>query len=129
MIAQQLIKKYNLAADSYYTKSPYNKKYFFEKAEEGLKIELSEDKLFSKWESRIPDGWYGFSIGFPAPLVWYKAIDEFLDYVKLQNPDFQVLRIKTKYGSIRIYLNNVSESIQKEVDQLEAVLSDKYLIW
>lgn len=126
MIAQQLIKKYNLAADSYYSESPYNKKSLLEISSEGITVEAN---LYEKWKPNIPDGWYGLSVGWPVPLVWYSVIGEFLDYVKLEKPDFQLLQIKIKYGGIRIHLDNVPLSIYKEADELEVVLYDKFLIW
>ncbi len=101
MIAEQLIKKYNLAADSYYTESPYTQKYSLnsqEVKENYLAGSYNNGDLQVKWEKHIPEGWYGFDLGYPVPSVWYKVIDEFLDYVQEQCPDFKILQQKCKFG-------------------------------
>lgn len=131
MIAQQLIKKYNLAADSYYTQSAYLDTYPIkdEKFGEYIDFACREEELKIKWASNIPTPWYGFNLGHPTPEIWFKVIDEFLVFVKDQYPDFEIYQIKLKMGGIRIYIGNVPISISNEIHELEAVLYDKFLIW
>lgn len=132
MIAEQLIAKYNLAADSYYTESPYTNKYSLsapEAKENYMAGSYYNGDLNIKWAEHIPDGWYGFDIGYPVPTVWYKVIDEFLTCVKEQCPDFEILQQKVKFGGYRCYLNNINKDIQEEIDKLESVLYDEFLVY
>lgn len=121
----ELIEKYNLKENSYYTESPY-----LNRNEEDDKLSAKKEaELLVKWKDHIPKGWYGFSFGTPTPHMWFDVIDEFLEYVKSQQSDFQILQIKIKFSGVRIYLNNISEDIQEQISKLEEVLSDKFLIY
>lgn len=122
---KQLIAKYNLAADSYYTKSAYP---FDWNSREVQELDALEEHLLNKWQKRIPKGWYGFSLA-PCPKVWLLAIDEFLDELEKVNPNFEIHQIKCKYGSLRCYLGGDSEEEQKAIDLLESVMSDQFLIY
>lgn len=125
MKISELIQKYNLAPDSYYTVSPYtNRSYDDDNA-----VFLEEKLLKSKWKAYIEPQYYGFSFGSPTPLVWLSVIDEFLDHVVEQCPNMRILQIKIKFGGLRCYIINVVPDIEEEIRQLEKVLFDKKLIY
>lgn len=134
MIVEELKIKYNLEPNSYYLHCPYKSKL----GNKELQNEFNE--LFStfckKWDKYTEQNWYGCGgLGFPMPIIWLKVLDEFLDYILKECPDFKILQLKTKFGSIRIYLNLNSEDIdknkqiQKEINLLEELLFDKFLIY
>lgn len=128
MKAKELIKKYNLKKDSYYldSENPYK-----ERDEEEIAFQQEAvRKLQDKWVYHIPKGWYGFlGLGHPTPRIWYAVIDEFLDYVKEQCPEFEILQQKLKFGQYRSYLNKITKEIQSEIYELENVMFDHKLIY
>jgi hypothetical protein len=127
----KILRKYEANRDCYYLdiENPY-------KCPE-LKNASSdlEMKLLDKWREHIPKGWYGFAIGRPCPDSWFNIIDEFLDYLKIIDPDFTIHQIKTKYGQIRAYLNvktkdeEEQEFIDLQIEKLEYTLFDEKLIY
>jgi hypothetical protein len=121
-IINELKQKYNLAPDSYYTKSPYSMDLYG-------KTSPREIVLREKWKNYIEPKYYGFSLGGPTPAVWFDVIDEFLDFLKEKHPDFKILQIKLKMGSLRCYIENISPDTQKLVFDLENLLSDKFLVY
>lgn len=121
-IIEQLKQKYNLAPDSYYTKSPYSMDLYG-------KASPREVELRNKWKDYVPPRWYGISLGEPTPPVWFDVLDEFLDYTKEKHLNFKILQIKIKFSNLRMYLENISPPTQKLVYELENLLSDKYLIY
>lgn len=128
---QELIEEYNLTPNSYYTESPYTKEWL-----DKTKVILpsiiynkAENALRKRWGSRISKDWYGFNLGIPIPLVWYIVIDKFLEYIEQKCPEFEIYQIKLKFGGLRMYLGKISKEIQQEIDNLENVLTDKYLIY
>lgn len=121
-IIEILKQKYNLAPDSYYTKSPYSMDLY-------CKTNPREIELRKKWKFHIPPKWSGISLGEPTPIIWFEVIDEFLDYVKEKHLNFKILQIKIKFSNLRMYLENISPPTQKLVYELENLLSDKYLIY
>jgi hypothetical protein len=60
--------------------------------------------MFSKWAYRVGKGWYGFSLG-DVPRVWTDLLDEFLCWLEIQCPDFEIQQIKMKIGSVRVYVD------------------------
>lgn len=90
--------------------------------------------LFQKWAYRVEKGWYGFALA-DAPNFWAVIIDEFLQWLEVQAPDFKIHQIKLKMGSARIYLDlsSLNEEkrvkINKEIQELEEWLSHKSLIY
>jgi hypothetical protein len=64
----------------------------------------SDVRLFSKWAYRVGKGWYGFNLGHIPP-VWTDMLDEFLCWLEIQCPDFEIQQIKMKLGSIRVYVD------------------------
>lgn len=125
--AQELIKKYNLAANSYYpnTKNPYQDR---DKETDKLCAE-KEAALMTKYRDRIGKGWYGFSFGSPTPLVWFAVIDEFIGYILEKNSVSEIRQVKMKMGGCRIGIFGL---IDEEFDmcwELERVLFDEKLIY
>lgn len=95
--------------------------------------EKIEFKLFDKWNHKIPKGWYGFDLE-GTPCVWWQIIDEFLDEVNKECPDFEIQQVKLKFGQIRCYIQlnttpEKSKEINKEISELENILFDKNLIY
>ena len=127
--AEELIEKYSLKPDSYYHVdfNPYLEEY----RDSVMHICNSKmNELQEKFKQRIPKGWYGFKgLGFPTPLEWFKVLEEFLNYVEQQCPDFEIYQIKIKFGGIRIYLGNISKEIQQEIFELTSAMVDAKLIY
>jgi len=118
---KELIKKYNLKKDSY----------FEEKEVPSFSYENEKiSELQKKWKSHIPDGWYGFlGLGYNTPQVWFEAIDEFLEYVLVNNPNMEIYQVKVKFGGLRLYIGNVEEKFQKEAQELCDCFFDYKLIY
>jgi hypothetical protein len=88
------------------------------------------EKLHQKHHTHIGEGWSGFAdLPNGIPLIWIEAIDQFLQYVKDDYPDFQIQQIKLKYGGVRMYIDGVPDYIQDEVQELVATLHDDQLIY
>jgi len=87
----------------------------------------SDILLFYKWAYRVGKGWYGFALG-NVPRVWTDVLDEFLCWLEIQCPDFEIHQIKMKLGFVRIYLGTKTdfvipdEKIRSEISQLENLL-------
>lgn len=96
---------------------------FFEKALE------KDNVLRQKFNSKVPTGWSGINLCSPTPHTWFDVIEEFLEYVETKCPNFEILQIKIKFGGLRMYLNNISLDVHKEVVALEKLLFDKKLIY
>lgn len=128
--ADKLIEKYNLKKDSYY---PQYKSYkdMVANIDSTIAHERGEldAGLYNKYKLHIPEGWCGFDLGYIVPTSWFHVIDEFIQYVIDEYPNMEIQQIKIKFGSIRIYLGNISEYIDQQVFKLEKVMSDKNLIW
>ena len=128
MIIEELTKKYSLAPDSYYTESPYGKD------NDGLLRKEHEEKYYipfrDKWDKHTEKGWYGArGLSFPLPIVFYSVLDDFLEYVKKECPDFKLLQAKIKFGGVRLHLDNITPKVEEECYQLEDLLFDKFLIY
>ena len=87
----------------------------------------SDILLFYKWAYRVGKGWYGFALG-NVPRVWTDVLDEFLCWLEIQCPDFEIHQIKMKLGGVRIYLGTKTdfvirdEKISSEIFQLQKLL-------
>jgi len=100
-----------------------------EQAEHGKRSDnyISDITMFSKWAYRVGKGWYGFNLGHIPP-VWTKMLDEFLCWLEIQCPDFEIHQIKMKLGSLRIYVGTKTdfvipdEKIRSEISQLQNLL-------
>jgi hypothetical protein len=83
--------------------------------------------LFSKWAYRVAKGWYGFSLG-NVPRVWTDVLDEFLSWLEIQCPDFEIHQIKMKFHCLRFYVGTKTdlmipdEKIRSEISQLQNLL-------
>jgi hypothetical protein len=89
---------------------------------------LSDLVLFSKWAYRVGKGWYGFALG-NVPRVWTDVLDEFLCWLEIQCPDFEIHQVKIKLGRLRFYAGTKTEfvipdqTIRSEISQLQNLLS------
>ncbi len=129
LFAQDLLEKHSCKEDSYFKENefPYSEKWKEEKAQED---EEWMCKLQGRFGDRVPKGWYGFGgLGVPTPLVWYKLIYEFLEWVEKECPDFEIHQQKIKMGSYRCHLGNINEKVQENIKILELGLFDQKLIY
>ncbi len=85
--------------------------------------------LKKKWSHKVSEGFNGFELAQPCPIVWYKIIDEFLDYVNSVCPSFEIVNMKIKYGGLSMTLLNITDTIREEVRVLEHALFDERLIY
>ena len=128
MDLEAIKKKYNLSENSYYTKSPYGKSETVEDLEEHNRKFYVPFR--DKWRKHTAEGWYGpEGLGYPMPEIWYSALDEFLEEILKEFPDFQIHQIKIKFGGVRIYLAGISEKAREDCREMERVLFDKHLIY
>ena len=87
----------------------------------------SDILLFYKWAYRVGKGWYGFALG-NVPRVWSDVLDEFLCWLEIQQPDFEIHQIKIKLGGLRFYVGTKNhllipdEKIRSEMFQLQKLL-------
>lgn len=99
-----------------------------------------ELNLMTKWRHRVPQGWYGFSLGEPFPYEWYDIIDKTLDYLENLYQEkkldiFEIHQIKLKFGGLRFGVSCAGgdEQLLKEIkqhrDDLEHYLFDEKLIY
>ena len=127
MNIDELIKKYDLKEDSYYTESPYSKP---RNEEESAFCNKEYKRLNEKFKNHIPKGWYGFGgLGYPIPLIWFKVLEEFTDNLVEAFPDIELLQIKIKFSGLRFYTNSNLSKVREAISKLEKVLSDKFLIY
>lgn len=88
---------------------------------------VSDLLLFWKWAYRVGKGWYGFNLGHIPP-VWTEMLDEFLGWLEIQCPDFEIQQIKMKLGSVRVYVDAktndkaLNDAIQAECWKLTDLL-------
>jgi hypothetical protein len=89
---------------------------------------VSDISLFYKWAYRVGKGWYGFALG-NVPQVWTDVLDEFLCWLEIQCPDFEIHQAKIKGRGLRLYLGTKTdfvipdEKIRSEISQLQNLLS------
>lgn len=118
---EKLLKKFSIKANSYYNYNPY--------LSTEVSIYKEEIKLCENWQHRVATGWYGISIGSPAPVSWFQFLNEFLRIVEQYNPDFKILQVALKYGRCKIYLDNISEETHDIIESVSNELFDKNLIY
>jgi len=124
-IADKLITKYNLAAHSYYTVSPYQTV-----TQEKREVDFNKTRgLSEKYRKYVKVGWYGIDLGCPTPDIWFDVIDEFFSELINAGFEFKILQVKIKFGQIRIYLEYTDKTILGYVNKLESVMLDKLLIY
>jgi len=125
-IANELITKYKLEADSYYLANPYEILDPWGRDVISNRIE----ELQIKYQKYVPARWYGLrGLSYPIPLVWLDVIDEYLQYATKECPDLHVLQVKVKYGGIRLYLDNWTDDVRVASYKLGDVLYDSKLIY
>jgi len=87
----------------------------------------SDIKMFYKWAYRVGKGWNGFLLG-NVPPVWTDVLDEFLCWLEIQCPEFEIHQIKLKLGSLRFYVGTKTDliipdkKIRSEIDQLRNLM-------
>ena len=59
------------------------------------------------------NGSYISLLGIPLP--WYDVLDETLTEVQSRHPDFRIMQLKLKLGTVRIHLANVPPAEMKEI--------------
>ena len=88
---------------------------------------ISDLLLFQKWAYRIGRGWYGFDLGHVPP-VWLDIINDFLSWLELECPDFEIHQVKIKVGGLRLYAGTKTKlmipdgRIRAEISALERLL-------
>lgn len=87
--------------------------------------------LLERWGKRVPPGWYGFD---GINTLWGKIINDFLEELEKECPDFEIHQIKLKFGGLRFYVglgnidNKTRKTVEKNIDLLEdALFSDKLI--
>ena len=127
MNVDELIKRYNLKENSYYTESPYNNP----RIEAEFPFVNQECKRLNiKYKKYIHERWYGFSgLGHPMPLFWINVLEEFTDSLVEEFPEIEILQVKIKFSGLRFYTNNTSPEVREAINKLEKVLSDNFLIY
>lgn len=107
-----LQQKYNLNSDSYSSQELVN----------------IPEWMYEKWSPFYGEGWYGIDCGL-IPSSWVNVIDEFLDWVKDNNPNFYIQQIKVKFGEIRIYVGNCDFYTDEFCVELGQLLYDTRLVY
>ncbi len=115
MIFSELITKYDLRPNSYVYTANFDHKYWF-------------DYLFYKWKPYIAENHYAFQ-ALVSNEIWYRVIDEMLEIIKVDSPNFKIVQIKVKVGGIRIHLENIFDKVFYGVQVIEQVLYDESLIY
>ena len=88
---------------------------------------ISDLLLFQKWAYRVGRGWYGFDLGHVPP-VWLDMINDFLCWLELECPDFEIHQVKIKAGGLRLYVGTKTklmipdERIRAEISALDRLL-------
>jgi hypothetical protein len=88
---------------------------------------ISDLLLFEKWAYRVGKGWYGFNLGHVPP-VWLDMINDFLSWLELECPDFEIHQVKIKVGGLRLYVGTKTklmipdERVRAEISALERLL-------
>lgn len=125
-IIKQLKEKYNLAPNSYLDKNVWRKS---AKDSDFLESAAEHKRIQDKWDYKVGANWYGIEMTDRMPVVFYKVIDEFLDWMLINEPNFEIHQIKCKFGGIRVYIGNISEEIQDFCWNLSSLLFDENLIY
>jgi hypothetical protein len=70
----------------------------------------------------VTDGNGSYIELFGIPLPWYDVLDKTLTEVQSRHPDFRIMQLKLKLGTVRIHLANIP---RKEMAEVKAALSSK----
>lgn len=125
-IIEQLKTKYNLAPNSYLKENVWLNKLKDSDFEESA---TEHKRIQDKWEYKRKKDWYGIEMTNRMPIVFYKAIDEFFDWVLENNPDMKILQVAQKFSWIKIYLDGVDEQTHIYCRELSGLLTDKNIQW
>jgi hypothetical protein len=92
--------------------------------------EYEYKNLCNRWRKYVPRGWYGFELA-DVPMVWYKIINEALEYFDTKYKLLEIHQIKLKYGGLRFYIlcERQNNECLDEIDELEDAMYDERLIW
>jgi hypothetical protein len=116
-IIKQLTEKYNLSPNSYCKQNIW-------RGEPSAESVERYNKLKQKWQNHVGKGWYGFSLE-RMPVLVYDVIDEFLDWLKIEEPNFEIHQIKQKFSYTRIHIGSIKNSNFEVIHKLEDLLVDK----
>ena len=101
-----------------------------------LDSNIRNSEFMKKWEHRLAttnangDKIYGPYIDIiDAPRDWFDIIDTYLEEIKAKYPDFQIFQLKMKFGTIRIYLENVPYDVKVGTHVMSKRLTDPRLIY
>ena len=115
---------------------PYAVQLAGSKKQKDFRDDTSPDlHLFMKWAYRVGKGWYGFALGREVPFVWARIIDDFLDEIEKEAPNFEIHQIKVKFGGLRFYVDLKLEDKEKvktindEIVKLCAILYNENLMY
>lgn len=81
------------------------------------------EQFREKWQARFVSGYWNLEIS-GLPQRWLDAIDEALDLIEIESPEFKIAQIKIKFGGIRINLFDISSQVFYSLQELERVLYD-----
>jgi hypothetical protein len=88
---------------------------------------VSDLLMFQKWAYRVGKGWYGFGLGHVPP-VWLDLINDFMCWLELECPDFEIHQVKVKVGGLKLYVGTKTKPmipdkrIRAEILGLEGLL-------
>lgn len=82
----------------------------------------------NKWKARRTPGHYGVDM-MGVPEVWYKSLDEIMDFIVAFDDSFSIHQIKLKYGGCRWYVGSTVFLLPFVEDKIESVLHDDKLIY
>ena len=123
-IIEELTQKYNLKPNSYLTDNIWKLK-----DGEFLDSAARHKQLQDKWKHKYGQGWYGIEMTDRLPVLFYDAVDDFLDWVNKNNPNFEIQQISQKFTWIKIYLDGVDEQTNKYCWKLTELLSDVNIMY
>lgn len=84
--------------------------------------EKNDMYFINKYDKYISEGFYGFAIGSPTPVEWLDALDEILEILIENDPNFKIQQVKMKFGGIRFY---VTSEIIDDLWDIELLIESK----
>lgn len=91
--------------------------------------------LFQKFAYKVEKGWYGFNLGKSTPFKWAFIIEEFLEWLETEAPNYKIRQCKLKMGGLRLScvfeVDNCADKVRinNEIEELEKYLFDERLIY
>ena len=81
------------------------------------------EEFNNKWRKHLAEGFYGLDIHNPSVTAY---LDELFKELTKQYPNFIFYQIKTKFGSVRFYADNLpKELIYKIEESIDKILSQR----